>query len=156
MSELTFKLIPHLACRNAAEAAKFYEKAFGAQVMCILNTPDGKVMHGAIKVGGNDIYLVDEFPDHGCVSPLALGNTPVTLHLQVDDCDAVFNRAVEAGCTVKMPLQEMFWGDRYGHITDPYGHNWSIATTVKQVSMDDIQAAMSNMDVTGCPEPAAV
>jgi PhnB protein len=148
------KLIPHIICQNAAEAVEFYKKAFGAEPLGVFTMPDGKVMHGAINIDGVTIYLVDEFPEMGAKSPKTLGGSPVTLHLQVADCDAVFQRAVDAGAEVRMPLQEMFWGDRYGQLTDPYGHTWSIATTVRQVGPDELQAAMQQMASGGCPEPA--
>lgn len=142
MPDNSVTLIPHLCCRNAPEAIAFYEKAFGAEAICVLNDPDGKVMHSALNLGGAVVYLVEEYPECGGKSPQALGGTPVSLHLQVADCDAFFQRAVDAGCEVKMPLQEMFWGDRFGMVEDPFGHRWSIATTVRQVSMDDIKAQM--------------
>ncbi|MBC8102031.1 MAG: hypothetical protein H7Z41_05525 [Cytophagales bacterium] len=89
-------------------------------------------------LGDFDLFLADEFPEHGGKSSRALGGSPVTLHLQVTDCDAVFQNAVTAGCQVVMPLKEMFWGDRYGLAADPYGHKWSIATTVRQVSPEEM------------------
>ena len=109
------RVIPHLTCRNAAEAYEFYQRAFGAQPMGLLNSPDGLVMHASLGFDGAPVYLHDEFPDHGVMGPQAIGGTPVTIHLQVDDCDAVYSKAVEAGCAATMPLAEMFWGDRFGH-----------------------------------------
>ncbi|MGV3616752.1 MAG: VOC family protein [Fimbriimonas sp.] len=146
-------LTPHLSIRNAVEALEFYEKAFGAQILCALKSPDGKLMHGAVSIDGATFYVVDEYPEMGGTSPQALGGSPVTLHLQVADCDAVYNRAVEAGCTSVMPLELMFWGDRWGLITDPYGHSWSVATTVNPMSFEDLQKAAENMSC-GVPEPA--
>ncbi len=144
MSETSTTLTPHLSCRNAAEAAEFYQKAFGAVPLGLLKTPEGKVMHGALSINGAMLFLVDEFPEFGGHSPQSLGGSPVTLHLHVPDCDAVFQRAVDAGCEVRMPLADQFWGDRYGQVADPYGHTWSIATTVRQLSPDEIlQAAAS-------------
>ncbi|HTE17105.1 MAG TPA: VOC family protein [Armatimonadota bacterium] len=139
MTATATTLIPHLSCRNAAEAVSFYQKAFGAESVALLQTPEGKVMHGALSINGAMLYLVDEFPEFGGHSPQSLGGSPVTLHLQVPDCDAVFQRAVEAGCEVRMPLADQFWGDRYGQVADPYGHTWSIATTVRQVSPEELQ-----------------
>lgn len=137
-------LTPHLASRDAAQAVEFYQKAFGAEVLALHKGPDGRVMHAALRVNGGILYLADECPEYGCPGPATLGGSPVTLHLQVADCDAVFNRAVEAGCTVQMPLTEMFWGDRYGVLTDPYGHKWSVATTVRQVTPEEIQKAVES------------
>lgn len=143
-------LIPHITCRNASEAVEFYKKAFGGEAPCVITTPEGKVMHAAVSIDGATFYVVDEFPEHGGKGPHMLGGSPVTLHLHVADCDAVFARAVEAGCTVAMPLADMFWGDRWGLIVDPYGHNWSIASTVREVSGEELQEAVNNMDQTCC------
>ena len=143
MSEATVTLTPYLSCRNAAEAVEFYRRAFGAEPIFVQKLPDGSVMHAALKIGGADFFLTDECPDHGSLSPLALGGSPVVLHLQVPDCDEVFQRAVAAGCEVRMPLEDQFWGDRYGVVGDPYGHKWSIATTIRQVSPDEIQQAVA-------------
>ena len=139
MGPATTTLTPHLCCRNASEAAEFYQKAFGAKVIQIHRMPDGRILHGALSINGARFYLVDEFPEHGSRSPLALGGSPITLHLHVPDADAVFNRAVEAGCEVRMPLEDQFWGDRYGIVADPYGHKWSIAATVRQVTPEEAQ-----------------
>ena len=125
---------PYLTVIGAKKASEFYQKAFGAEPLGIHRLPDGRVMHAALSINGALFFLVDEFPEHGGLSPLGLGGSPVTLHLQVPDCDAVFGRAVDAGCEVRMPLEDMFWGDRYGMVADPYGHHWSVATTVRQVS----------------------
>ncbi len=149
MSEVTTTLTPHLACRNAIDAVEFYRTAFGAEPIHVLQGPDGRVMHAALNVNGATVFLNDEFPEFGGHSPQSLGGSPVTLHLQVADCDAVFQRAVDAGCEVRMPLQDMFWGDRYGQVSDPYGHSWSIATTVRQVSPEELQQAIANMPA-GC------
>ena len=149
MPEATTTITPHLACRNALEAVEFYRKAFGAEPLGVLQGSDNRVMHAALSVNGATVFLTDEFPEFGGHSPQSLGGSPVTLHLQVSDCDAVFQRAVDAGCEVQMPLQDMFWGDRYGQVADPYGHKWSIATTVRQVSPEELQQAIANMPA-GC------
>jgi len=145
-------LIPHLCCRNAAEAADFYQKAFGAEKLAIFQFPNGRVAHADLKVQGATFYLFEEMPEHGALSPLALETSPVTLYLRVADCDAVFNRAVAAGCTVQTPLQEMFWGDRYGMVTDPYGHKWEIATTTRKVASEEMKQILAAMG--GCTEAA--
>ena len=137
---------PHLSCRNAAEAVEFYQKAFGAEPHMTLPTPDGRLMHAQMTIDGAPFFLVDEFPEFGGQSPQSLGGSPVTIHLAVPDCDAVFQRAVDAGCEVKMPLADMFWGDRYGIVEDPYGHKWSIATTQRQVSREEILEGMNCMN----------
>ena len=120
---------PHLVVRGAAQAIKFYEKAFDAQTMGVSEAPDGKlIMHAALKIGDSVVFLCDEMPEGCTSSPQALGGTPVTLHLYVNDADEWFQRAVEAGAESVMPLMDAFWGDRYGVVKDPYGHSWSIAT----------------------------
>ncbi len=138
---------PHLACAGAGDAIDFYVKAFGAVECCRIPTPDGKLMHGAIRIGDSMIFLVDEFPDMNCLGPKARGGSSVTIHLQVEDADAAFERAAGAGATVKMPLDDMFWGDRYGIVEDPWGHSWSIATHIRDVPMDELQKFAEK----GCP-----
>lgn len=145
MSEATTTLIPHLCCRNAEKAVEFYQKALGAETIGLFRMPDGQVFHAAMKVGASTFYIAPECPAPGGDSPLKLGGTPVTLHLQVSDCDAVFERAITAGCQSIMPPQEMFWGDRYGMLVDPFGHRWSIANTVRKVSEEELQRAAAGM-----------
>ena len=135
-------ITPHLVCRDAASAIEFYKRALGADEMRVIRAPGGGVMHAAMTLGENGsamFFLADECPEFGNRSPLGLGGTPVTMHVHVKDCDAFFERAITAGCTVRMPLQNMFWGDRYGVLSDPYGHTWSVATNVEQVSDDEMQ-----------------
>jgi PhnB protein len=141
----TTTLIPHLCSHNASEAAGFYEKAFGARTLSIFKFPNGRVAHAEIAVNNSIFYLVDEMPEHGRISPLGLAGTPITLYLRVADCDTLFARAVAAGCKVQMPLQDMFWGDRYGILVDPYGYRWELATTIRQVSTEELEAAVSGM-----------
>jgi PhnB protein len=153
-TQTTTTLIPHLCCRNASEAVEFYQKAFGAEQRELFKSPDGRVMHGSLELDGVTFYVVDEMPEHGVLSPLGLEGSPVSLYLRVPDCDALYARAVAAGCTVRMPLQDMFWGDRYGMVTDPYGHKWEIASTLRNVSNKELEEVVSAMKV--CGEPAAV
>lgn len=120
-------LAPHIVCDGAADAIEFYKQAFGAEEMMRLAGPDGKLMHGAITIGGAMIMLVDEMKEMGALGPNSLGGTPVTLHLNVADADASIERATKAGASVVMPATDMFWGDRYGQVKDPWGHMWSIA-----------------------------
>lgn len=147
-------LIPHLCCRKASEAVEFYQKALGAELLGIFKSPDGRVMHADLQVEGVTFYVMDEMPEHGALSPLALDAAPVSLYLRVRDCDALYARAVAAGCTVKMPLQNMFWGDRHGLVVDPYGHKWEIATSIRSVSQQELEAAVSA--VNGCGEATPV
>ena len=138
-------LIPHLVCSPCDKAIEFYQKAFDAEVVKRHPAPDGRIMHAELRIGGRPVFLVDDFPEYcggKSESPTALGGTPVTIHRFVDDCDAAIQRAVQAGATVKMPAADMFWGDRYGVVTDPFGHNWSIATHQKDLTPDEIAKAM--------------
>lgn len=139
-------LIPHLVCDPCAAAIEFYKRAFGAEEVDRVPAPDGRrIVHAAMRIGGSVVFLVDDFPEFSggkASSPKALSGTPVTIHQYVEDCDAAIKRAADAGATVMMPAQDMFWGDRYGVVTDPFGHNWSFATHVKDLTPADIRAAM--------------
>jgi len=132
---------PHLVCAGAAKAIDFYKKAFGATELMRLPGKDGKLMHAMVRIGDSNIMLVDENPEWQIQGPTALKGTPVTIHLQVQDADATFEGAVAAGAKALMPVQEMFWGDRYGVLQDPFGHHWSIATHVRDLTHEEIQAA---------------
>ncbi|RJP35975.1 MAG: VOC family protein [Phycisphaerales bacterium] len=133
-------LTPHLTVRNAAQAVEFYKKAFGAKNEQICYAPDGEhVMHAEIQIGDSKLMLNDESPEWGCLSPLSKPGAGFLVNIYVDDVDAVFNRAVEAGATPVMPVADQFWGDRYGQLTDPFGHRWSIATHKEDVSPDEIK-----------------
>ena len=129
-----------LIVRDGKKAIEFYKTAFDAKLLNVMNGPDGKsVMHAELKIGDTKIYLGDENPDMGARSPQALGGSPVSLNIYTEDCDAMFKKAVAAGATVKMPLDNMFWGDRYGKLTDPFGHEWGIATHVEDVSETEME-----------------
>lgn len=130
---------PHLTVREAAKAVEFYKKAFGAQVRMVMPGPDGRVMHAEIKIGDSIIMIGDECPDFGVLGPQARGGATCSLFLYVNDVDAAFDQAVKAGCTVKMPLDNMFWGDRYGTVVDPYGCVWSMATHMEDINPDEMQ-----------------
>lgn len=125
---------PHLTCDGASDAIEFYKKAFGAEEMMQLPGPDGRLLHAAVRINGTMVFLVDTFPagetHEAARSPKDFGGTPVTIHLMVDDVDAVAAQAVKAGARIIMPVEDQFWGDRYGIIEDPFGHRWSIATPV--------------------------
>jgi uncharacterized glyoxalase superfamily protein PhnB len=146
--------IPHLICAGAADAIRFYQAAFGAVELGRLPGPDGRLMHAMLRIGGGHLMLFDEMPEYGALGPKALGGTPVTVHLFVEDVDAVFARAVTLGATPKMPVADMFWGDRYGKLVDPFGHEWSVATHVNDVTPDEMAEAMRAM-APSCPDPAA-
>ncbi len=148
-------LSPHIYCRGAAKALDFYKKAFGAVEISRSPVPgnESKLMHSLIMIGDSSMMVVDEFPEHGAKAPPTVGGTPVTLHLYVENADATFKAAVEAGAKATMPMMDMFWGDRYGQIEDPFGHKWSIATRVRDVPPDELAkagaAAMANMKRPG-------
>jgi PhnB protein len=137
-------LTPHLTVRNAEQALEFYKKAFGAEVLHLAHMPDGKVMHASLSIGDSMLMLNDEFPDHGALSPLSTGGSAVTIHIYTDNVDAAFNRAVSAGAQVKMPLADQFWGDRYGVVTDPFGHKWSLGAHIKDMSPEEMQREMDH------------
>ncbi|MAL08475.1 MAG: glyoxalase [Maricaulis sp.] len=143
---------PHLVCNGAAEAMDFYAKAFGARELARLKGPTGGIMHGCMQINGGSIMLVDANPDYGMVGPDALGGSPVTLHLIVDDVDAWMKRAVDAGAKETMPADDMFWGDRYGMITDPWGHNWAFATPQKDLTEAEILEGMKAMMDQSCQD----
>jgi uncharacterized glyoxalase superfamily protein PhnB len=134
-------ITPHLICAGAADAIEFYKKAFGAEEMMRMPAPDGRLMHAAVRIGDSMVMLVDEMPEWGALGPKALKGSPVTIHLMVDNVDEVFARAVAAGATAKMPVADMFWGDRYGKVVDPFGHEWSIATHVRDMTPEEMMAA---------------
>ena len=136
---------PHLVCAGAADAIEFYKKAFGAVEDSRMPGPDGKIMHAVVRIGGSAVMLVDEAPQWGMLGPKALKGSPVTIHLYVDDVDAFFARAMKAGAKVTLPVDEMFWGDRYGCLEDPFGHRWSAATHVRDVTRAQMMEAMKAM-----------
>src|SRR4051812_15107984 len=134
-------ITPHLVVKGASEAIEFYKRAFGAEELSRMPFPgpDGqmKLGHAELRIGDSRLFLADEFPEYGATGPT--GKSPVTVHLYVTDADAAFDRAVEAGATVRMPLADMFWGDRYGLVVDPFGHSWSIAEHLEDLSTEQLQ-----------------
>jgi PhnB protein len=138
------RVTPHLTVRNARQMIDFYTKAFGA-VECgePAPGPDGKtILHAAIKIGDSIVFLNDEFPDMGAVAPPAGKPSPVTLHLYVQDADKQFQQALAAGAEVVMPLADQFWGDRYGIVRDPSGHQWSIGSHMEDLTPEQMKARM--------------
>lgn len=122
-------LIPHLVVKGAAQAIEFYKAALGATEVLRMPTDDGRLMHAALQIGDAVLFLCDDFPEHCGGTPRApQGPSPVTLHLCVDCADTAIATAVAAGATTTMPAEDMFWGDRYGQIVDPFGHAWSFST----------------------------
>jgi PhnB protein len=136
---------PHLVVDNAAAAIDFYVKAFSAVELGRVPGPEGKLIHAALQINGSTVLLNDDFPEMSggkSMTPTALGGTPVTIHLTVTDVDAKFQQAVDAGATVVAALEDQFWGDRYGVVRDPFGHQWSLGQPVREVSMEEIEEAM--------------
>jgi PhnB protein len=133
-------ITPGLVVKGADRAIDFYKKAFGAEETMRMSGPDGKsVMHAELKIGDSIFFVGDEAPDMGALSPQSIGGTPCTLHLYVTDVDAAFKRAVDAGAQVKMPVADMFWGDRYGKIQDPFGHGWGLGTPKEELTQDEMR-----------------
>lgn len=130
-------ITPYLVVENAVEAIAVYQKVFGAEVVRMVQLPDGKVMNAQLRIGNSMLMLNDEWPEFGAVGPKKIGGTAVTIHLYVEDTDAYWERALAAGFTVGMPLGNQPWGDRYGSLYDPYGHCWSVAMQVEQVSTEE-------------------
>jgi PhnB protein len=136
-------LTPFLTVRDAARAIEFYKRAFGAVERGAMKGPDGKIMHAELKIGDSIVMLSDEFPEFGALSPQSTGGAGMGLHIYIDGVDAAFDRAVQAGAEVEMPVMDQFWGDRYGKLKDPFGHKWSIATHVKDLSLDEMKQGMN-------------
>ncbi len=131
-------LTPYMTVRDAARAIEFYKQAFGATERGVMKGPDGKIMHAELIIGDSIFMLADEFPQYGSMSPLSTGGSGMGLHIYVEDVDSAFDRAVKAGASVDMPVGDMFWGDRYGKLADPFGHKWSIATHKVDLSMEEM------------------
>jgi len=133
-------IIAHLVVNDGVKAVEWYQKAFGGEIGGVHKTPDGKVMHAEVHIGGARLMLADVFPGFGCGSPKELGGSPVVLNLYVEeDVDSLFNNAVAAGATVTMPLSNQFWGDRYGQLTDPFGHRWALGQHVEDVTPQEME-----------------
>jgi uncharacterized glyoxalase superfamily protein PhnB len=138
-------LTPHLVCAGASDAIAFYKAAFGAVETSRLPGPQGRLMHAAVRIGDSTLMLVDEMPEWGALGPKALKGSPVTIHLYVADVDATVAQAVAAGAKVTMPVADMFWGDRYGQLEDPFGHRWSVATHQRDLTPAQMAEAMKSM-----------
>ena len=132
---------PHLVCAGASEAIEFYKKAFGATELFRIGQP-GMIGHAEMKIGNAIFMLADEFPDMGHLGPKARGGTTVSLMIYVEDVDSAFKQAVDAGGKEERPVENQFWGDRMGTLSDPFGHKWTLATTVEEVPDSELQARM--------------
>lgn len=130
---------PHLVFRDTAKAIDFYKRALGAQELNRMEGPDGKIGHAELKIGDSVIFLADEFPQADCKAPQTLGGTTCSLFLYVEDVDTSFQKAVAAGAKTSMPVADMFWGDRYGVLTDPFGHSWGLATHKEDLTPQEME-----------------
>lgn len=133
---------PHLIVRGGAKALEFYRTAFGAEEAMRMPGPDGRLMHAEMRIGDSVVMLSDEFPEQGSKSPQSLGGCSGGIFLYVENVDAAFKRALDAGCEAKMPPTDMFWGDRFARLTDPFGHAWAIATHVEDVPPEEMKRRM--------------
>jgi uncharacterized glyoxalase superfamily protein PhnB len=140
-------ITPHLVVKGAAEAIDFYKRAFGAVEIARMPMPcpDGamKIGHAELRIGDSVLFLADEFPEYGSVAPSGGGGISTSLHLYVSGVDAAYARAVEAGATPTVPLANMFWGDRYGKLSDPYGHHWSLGEHIEDVTPEQMMERMA-------------
>lgn len=149
-------ITPHLIAKDAGNAIEFYKKAFGAEELMRMAGPGGGVMHAELRIGNSVFMIADEFPEYGCVGPATLGGSPVTINLYVNDVDAAFSKAVAAGAKATMPVTDMFWGDRYGKLTDPFGHHWSMATHKEDVTPEECaKRAVAAFASPSCHQPKA-
>lgn len=135
----THTITPHITSSNAAKAIDFYKNAFGAEEITRSATPDGKLMHASLRIGDSLLMLSDEFPEMGGAQAPRGGKVPYVLHTYWDNVDQVWDRAVKAGAKVVMPLTNMFWGDRYGHIEDPFGYTWAMATRIEEITPEEAE-----------------
>ena len=133
----------HIVVRDAARAADWYRAVFGAEERARLEVPGGKLMQLELRLGDSAVMLADEFPELGVLSPLSIGGTATVLHVSTDDVDAVWQRALDGGAEVRQPLQDVFWGERYGQITDPFGHRWGIAKRLREVPHEELVRAVA-------------
>jgi len=143
-------LTPYLAVEDAARAIEFYKDAFGAEEIHRMPGPDGSIAHAELQIGDSKLMLSDPFPQSNVRPPSERGGPTASVFMYVDDADAVFEQAQTAGATVSMPLEDMFWGDRFGSLTDPFGHVWSVATHIEDVP----QAEMAERAATAMSEMA--
>jgi PhnB protein len=139
-------VVPYLAVAGGVAALEFYKKAFGAKELARELTPDGKLIHGRLRIGDSIVMLSDVFPGADVVAPSTLGTTTVTLHIYSKDVDALWDRAVAAGAKVTRPLENQYWGERYGHLLDPFGHHWSLSMRVRMRRADRIAKQKDAME----------
>ena len=134
-------ITPYLIVKGGNAAVEFYKKAFGAEEHAHMKTPDGKTAHAELRIGDSIFMLSDEFPEMKSLSPNSIGGSAVSLYVYVEDVDTTFEKAVSAGAKVLDPVIDQFWGDRHGRIEDPFGHQWNIATHIKDLSEEEMKKA---------------
>ena len=137
-------ITPYLTVNNASAAIDFYKRAFGAKEVVRMDGPQGKIGHAELKIGNSMLMLADEMPGGGTRSPQSLGGTASAVFLYVEDVDSTFKQATSAGAKVEAPLADMFWGDRFGKLTDPFGHSWALATHKEDVAPEEMQRRMKD------------
>ena len=146
MTITTQKFVPYLSVTDAQRAVAFYSQVFGVEPTLLLNMPDGRLMHCEFRIGDVGFFLSEELPEHGGTpSPTSLGGTTVAVHLYVDDCDAMVDRMTNNGAEVLMESTDMFWGERFARVRDPFGHEWGITTRLRDMTPAEIQAAASEL-----------
>jgi PhnB protein len=138
-------LSAHIVVQGADEAAAFYQAAFGAEEISRIPTPDGRLMSVQLRIADSVLHIADEFPEMGVLAPPSIGGTAVVLSLEVSDAETAFAQAIEAGATVRQPLQEMFWGDLHGQLNDPFGHRWNISQHLRDVPHEEVVAAAAKL-----------
>ena len=136
---------PYIIVHDAQAAIEFYKNAFGATEVLRLAAPDGAIVHAEVKIGDSHVMLAGEHPEFGAISPKTLGGSPVSLMIYCEDADAMFQQALSAGGTEKRPVQDQFYGDRSGIVEDPFGHSWSIATHIEDLTQEEIDARFAQM-----------
>ncbi|RZL92509.1 MAG: VOC family protein [Variovorax sp.] len=139
------ELFPYLCVHDTAAAIAFYGKVFGAREKFRLTEPSGRIGHAEVEFGGTTLMLCDEFPEYGIRGAKTIGATPVTLHLHVDDADAVIALALEAGATLEMAAEDHFYGERSGSFKDPFGHRWNVGHSIEEVATDEMQRRYTEM-----------
>ncbi len=138
-------MTPYLVVKGARQAIDFYKKAFGAEELtCSLDERNGRVMNAKVRIGNSILMLNDEYPEFGAFGPSGTNKPAISVHLYVEDVDAFFNKAVEAGAEVTMPVTDMFWGDRFGQLKDPFGHSWSVATHTQDLTEEQMAEGAKN------------
>jgi PhnB protein len=138
-------ITPHIVVSDASAAAAWYKQVLGAEERSRIEVPGGKLMQVELWFGDSAVMLADEFPELGVLSPLSIGGTATVLHLDTNDVDEIWSRAVDAGAEASQPLQDAFWGERYGQITDPFGHRWGLAQRLRDVPRREIEEAAATM-----------